>query len=105
MALPSHCKRGARRCVKNGDPGPGAREPPWTPARENALPSSGVPAAAPCPAGTPDGRISNAVAASEQLREASMNLSLTLASTARHLPDQPAVTWEEGVLSYAAFES
>jgi acyl-CoA synthetase (AMP-forming)/AMP-acid ligase II len=33
-----------------------------------------------------------------------MNLSLTLSAVARQLPDRPAISWEEGTLSYAAFE-
>ena len=33
-----------------------------------------------------------------------MNLSLTLHAVARHLPDRPAVSWEDGALSYAALE-
>jgi hypothetical protein len=34
-----------------------------------------------------------------------MNLSLTLRSIAQRLPDRPAVSWEEGALSYAALEA
>ncbi len=34
-----------------------------------------------------------------------MNLSLTLRSVAGHVPERPALSWEEGTLSYAAFES
>jgi acyl-CoA synthetase (AMP-forming)/AMP-acid ligase II len=33
-----------------------------------------------------------------------MNLSLTLRSIAQRMPGRPAVSWEEGVLSYAALE-
>src|SRR5262245_53181120 len=33
-----------------------------------------------------------------------MNLSLTLRAIAQRLPDLPAVSWEEGALSYAAME-
>ena len=33
-----------------------------------------------------------------------MNLSMTLKTTARYLPDRPAITWSEGVLDYAALE-
>jgi acyl-CoA synthetase (AMP-forming)/AMP-acid ligase II len=33
-----------------------------------------------------------------------MNLSLTLQAVARQMPDQPAVSWEDGALSYAALE-
>src|SRR5215475_8145580 len=33
-----------------------------------------------------------------------MNLSQTLRSVARHMPDQTAVSWETGHLSYAALE-
>src|SRR5712671_471079 len=35
----------------------------------------------------------------------SMNLSLTLHTIAQRMPDRPAVSWEEGSLSYAALES
>ena len=34
-----------------------------------------------------------------------MNLSLTLQTIARIHPDQPAIAWEGGQLSYAAFEA
>jgi long-chain acyl-CoA synthetase len=34
-----------------------------------------------------------------------MNLSLTLRSMAQRSPDRPAVSWEEGALSYAALEA
>ena len=34
-----------------------------------------------------------------------MNLSLTLQTIARVHPDQPAISWESGQLSYAAFEA
>ena len=34
-----------------------------------------------------------------------MNLSLTLRATAQHLPDRPAISWEEGSLSYGALEA
>jgi long-chain acyl-CoA synthetase len=33
-----------------------------------------------------------------------MNISMTLRTVAQYLPDRPAVTWSEGVLSYAALE-
>ena len=33
-----------------------------------------------------------------------MNLSLTLRTIAQRMPDRPAVSWEEGALSYAALE-
>jgi long-chain acyl-CoA synthetase len=33
-----------------------------------------------------------------------MNLSLTVQSIARRMPEQPALSWEEGGLGYAAFE-
>ena len=34
-----------------------------------------------------------------------MNLSLTLQAIAQRMPDRPAVSWEEGALSYAALEA
>jgi len=34
-----------------------------------------------------------------------MNLSLTLRAVAQHIPDRPALSWEEGVLSYGALEA
>jgi len=34
-----------------------------------------------------------------------MNLSLTLRSIAQRMPDRPAVSWDEGALSYAALEA
>ena len=34
-----------------------------------------------------------------------MNLSYTLHTSARQHPDRPAISWDGGVLSYAAFES
>ena len=33
-----------------------------------------------------------------------MNLSLTLRAVARHMPDGPAISWDEGSLSYGALE-
>ena len=33
-----------------------------------------------------------------------MNLSLTLRNIAQRMPDRPAVSWDEGALSYAALE-